>query len=53
MKKKYIWLGVGVIALAGYLLYKSSGKKKSFTNINPEWATEKDRIGVPINLINR
>jgi len=51
MKKEYIWLGVGVTILAGYLLYKS--KKKSFNGIEPEWATREDRIGVPINLINR
>jgi len=53
MKNKQVWLGVGVIALAGYLLYKSISKKKSFTNINPEWANQTDRVGVPINIINR
>jgi hypothetical protein len=46
--KKEIWIGVGVIALASYLLYKS--RKKSFTGIEPKWATQPDRIGVPIIL---
>jgi len=52
MNKKYVWLGVGVIAIASYLLYKNS-QKKSFTSIEPEWATSPERFGVPINIINR
>ena len=52
MNKKYVWLGVGVIAIASYLLYKNS-QKKSFTSIEPEWATSPERFGVPINIINK
>jgi len=52
MNKKYVWLGVGVIAIASYLLYNNS-KKKSFTSIEPEWATSPERFGVPINIINK
>jgi hypothetical protein len=55
MNKKML-VGVSLIAIVGYLIYKNS-KKKSFSGeakglTNPNWFSNPDISGVPINIIN-
>ena len=50
-KATKMWLGVGLLAAAGYLLWKNS-KKKSFSGTET-WYRDPKISGVPVTIINR